>query len=179
MPGAERILAGLNPAQRQAAQAVRGPVAILAGAGTGKTTTITHRIAYQVAVGAFPARSILAVTFTEKAAAELKERLARLGVEGVEARTFHSAGLSQLSRLWPGATGRALPDVLDSKAPLIASLANALPPPHRFLPRGELANEIEWAKNRLVPPSDYLQELGRTGHEPPIPAELMRRVYEG
>jgi len=89
MPGAEGILAGLNPAQRQAAQAVRGPVAILAGAGTGKTTTITHRIAYQVAVGAFAARSILAVTFTEKAAGELKERLAHPGVDGVEARTFH------------------------------------------------------------------------------------------
>jgi DNA helicase II / ATP-dependent DNA helicase PcrA len=179
MPGADRILAVLNPAQRQAAQAVRGPVAILAGAGTGKTTTITHRIAYQVAVGAFPARSILAVTFTEKAAGELKERLARLGVEGVEARTFHSAGLSQLSRRWPGAMGQALPDVLDSKAPLIASLANALPPPHRFLPRGELANEIEWAKNRMVPPLAYLEELERTGHEPPIPAELMQRVYDG
>ncbi|HEU4526416.1 MAG TPA: ATP-dependent DNA helicase UvrD2 [Actinomycetota bacterium] len=179
MRGAERILAGLNPAQRQAAQAVRGPVAILAGAGTGKTTTITHRIAYQVAVDAFPPRSILAVTFTEKAAGELKERLARLDVEGVEARTFHSAGLSQLSRLWPGATGQALPDVLDSKAPLIASLANALPPPHRFLPRGELANEIEWAKNRMVSPSGYLEELERTGHEPPIPAELMQRVYDG
>jgi len=179
MPGAEGILAGLNPAQRQAAQAVRGPVAILAGAGTGKTTTITHRIAYQVAVGAFAARSILAVTFTEKAAGELKERLAHLGVDGVEARTFHSAGLSQLSRLWPGATGEALPDVLGSKAPLISSLANALPPPHRFLPRGELANEIEWSKNRMVPPSDYLAELARTGHEPPIPSELMQRVYDG
>ena len=164
MPGADRILAVLNPAQRQAAQAVRGPVAILAGAGTGKTTTITHRIAYQVAVGAFPASSILAVTFTEKA----EDRLARLGVDGVEARTFHSAGLSQLARLWPGAT-EAVPDVLDSKAPLIASLANALPPPHRFLPRGELANEIEWAKKRMVRPLAYLEELERTGHEPPIP----------
>ena len=179
MRGAEEILAGLNPAQREAAQAVRGPVAILAGAGTGKTTTITHRIAYQVAVGAFPAGAILAVTFTEKAAGELKERLTHLGVRGVESRTFHSAGLSQLSRLWPGATGQPLPDVLDSKAPLISSLANALPPPHRFMPRGELANEIEWAKNRMVPPSGYLDEIERTGHEPPIPAELMHRVYDG
>ncbi len=179
MPDADGILAGLDQAQRQAALAVRGPVAILAGAGTGKTTTITHRIAYQVAVGAFPATAILAVTFTEKAAGELKERLARLGVQGVEARTFHSAGLSQLSRLWPGATGDPLPEVLDSKAPLISLLANALPPPHRFLPRSELANEIEWAKNRMVPPAGYLAELERTGHQPPIPAELMHRIYEG
>jgi DNA helicase-2/ATP-dependent DNA helicase PcrA len=100
MRGAEEILAGLNDAQRAAASAVRGPVAILAGAGTGKTTTITHRIAHQVASGTFPASAILAVTFTEKAAGELKARLANLGVQGVEARTFHAAGLSQLGRLW-------------------------------------------------------------------------------
>ncbi len=103
------ILAGLNEAQRTAAHAVRGPVAILAGAGTGKTTTITHRIANQVATGTFEARQILAVTFTDKAARQLKERLARLGAEGVEARTFHAAALSQLSRLWERHTGERLP----------------------------------------------------------------------
>lgn len=175
----DRILESLNPAQRDAASAVRGPVAILAGAGTGKTTTITHRIAYQVATGTFAARSILAVTFTEKAAGELKTRLAALGVDGVEARTFHAAALSQLSRLWPEHMGSPLPELLDTKAPLIASLANALPPPHRFLPRSELAGEIEWAKNRMVTPSAYLEVLEAEGHEPPIPAELMHRVFEG
>src|SRR5947207_3966622 len=99
MTDPETILEGLNPEQREAATAVGGPVVILAGAGTGKTTTITHRIAYQVASGAFRAQEILAVTFTEKAAAELKARLRALGVDGVEARTFHSAALSQLARL--------------------------------------------------------------------------------
>src|SRR5436190_17032346 len=171
------ILEGLNPAQREAALAVRGPVAILAGAGTGKTTTITHRIACQVRSGAFDASHILAVTFTDKAAGELRRRLQALGVEGVEARTFHSAALSQLSRLWSLHTGEPLAEVLDHKAPLIASLANALPPPHKFLPRRELANEIEWAKNRMITPARYLAELG--DHDPPIPAELMARVYEG
>ncbi|HYF12471.1 MAG TPA: ATP-dependent DNA helicase UvrD2 [Actinomycetota bacterium] len=179
MRSLEEILAGLNPAQREAAEAVRGPVAILAGAGTGKTSTITHRIAAQVVSGTFSASSVLAVTFTEKAARELKERLARLGIEGVEARTFHSAGLAQLSRLWPAYMGTRLPEVLEGKGPLIASLANALPPPHRFLPRRELANEIEWAKNRLVGPDGYLEELDRAGHDPPIPEPLMLRVYEG
>ena len=173
----ERALGGLNDAQREAALAVRGPVAILAGAGTGKTTTITHRIAHQVESGAFPAGRILAVTFTDKAAGELKTRLAALGVEGVEARTFHAAALSQLSRLWSKHTGGHLPEVLDHKAPLIASLANALPPPHKFLPRRELAGEIEWAKNRMIPPGRYLAELGT--HEPPIPPELMLRIYDG
>jgi DNA helicase-2/ATP-dependent DNA helicase PcrA len=176
---ADAILERLNPAQREAATATRGPVAILAGAGTGKTTTITHRIAYQVATRAFPSSAILAVTFTEKAAGELKARLAGLGVRGVEARTFHAAALAQLSRLWPAYAGSPLPEILDSKAPLIASLANALPPPHRFMPRSELAGEIEWAKNRLVPPVGYLDELERTGHAAPIPPELMLRIYEG
>jgi DNA helicase II / ATP-dependent DNA helicase PcrA len=177
VPDLEDVLAGLNDAQREACLALRGPVAILAGAGTGKTTTITHRIACQVLSGAFEASQILAVTFTDKAAGELRARLAALGVEGVEARTFHSAALSQLSRLWSSHTGEPLPEVLDHKAPLIASLANALPPPHKFLPRRELAGEIEWAKNRMIPPARYLAELD--GHEPPIPAELMHRVYDG
>jgi DNA helicase II / ATP-dependent DNA helicase PcrA len=176
---AEQILDGLNEAQRAAATAVRGPVAILAGAGTGKTTTITRRIAYQVATGAFPARSILAVTFTQKAAGELQQRLAQLGVEGVEARTFHAAALSQLTRLWPVHTGEPLPQILDTKAPLLNSLANGLPAPYKFQPRSDLAGEIEWAKNRMVAPNAYLDVLRAEGHEPPIPADLMHRVFEG
>ena len=158
---------------------MRGPVAILAGAGTGKTTTITRRIALQVAGGSFDARQILAVTFTQKAAGELKERLAALGVGGVEARTFHSAALSQLGGLWESSTGERLPDVLDHKAPLISSLANALPPPHKFLPRRELAGEIEWAKNRMIPANRYLEGVERAKHEPPIPADLMAGIYMG
>ncbi|MDP9330262.1 MAG: ATP-dependent helicase [Actinomycetota bacterium] len=175
----EPILDDLNPEQREAATLVRGPVAIVAGAGTGKTTTITRRIAYQVATGAFPPSAILAVTFTEKAARELKTRLASLGVERVEARTFHSAALSQLGRLWAAHTGEPLPQVLPSKAPLISSLANALPTPHKFMPRSELAGEIEWAKNRMIPPSRYLSSLEVEDHTPPIPADLMHRIYEG
>jgi DNA helicase-2/ATP-dependent DNA helicase PcrA len=177
VPLATSALDGLNDAQREAAEAVRGPVAIIAGAGTGKTTTITARIAHQVAGGTFGAGQILAVTFTEKAARKLQRRLAALGVEGVQARTFHSAALSQLSGLWSAHTGEPLPAVLDHKAPLIASLANALPPPHKFLPRRELAGEIEWAKNRMISPERYLSALA--DHQPPIPAELMDRVYAG
>ena len=177
MPDVESLLTGLNDSQREAALALRGPVAIVAGAGTGKTTTITHRIACQVRSGAFDASQILAVTFTEKAAGELKRRLDALGVAGVEARTFHSAALSQLSRLWSSHTGEPLPEVLDHKAPLIASLANALPPPHKFLPRRELAGEIEWAKNRMIPSDRYLAEIG--DHTPPIPEDPMVRISDG
>jgi DNA helicase-2/ATP-dependent DNA helicase PcrA len=171
------VLGPLNLDQREAAMAVSGPVAILAGAGTGKTTTITHRIAHQVASGAFDSSQILAVTFTTKAAGELQQRLAALGVEGIEARTFHAAALSQLSRSWPRYMDADLPKVLDHKAGVISSLANALPRPQRFVPRRELAAEIEWAKNRMIPPDRYLAQLGE--HQPPITAELMLRIYEG
>jgi ATP-dependent DNA helicase UvrD/PcrA len=174
---ARHILDGLNPEQRSAAEATHGPVAILAGAGTGKTTTITHRVAWQVASGAFGPEQILAVTFTQKAAGELRERLGELGVAGVEARTFHAAALHQLGGLWQRFSGARLPDVLDHKARLLGPLANGLPAPHRFLPRRELASEIEWAKNRMVEPDAYVDALRAERHEPPIPAELMDGIY--
>jgi len=165
------ILAGLNLEQRRAAEAVRGPVCILAGAGTGKTTTVTRRIAWQVASGTFRPDQILAVTFTDKAAGVLKARLARLGVEGVEARTFHSAALAQLYRYVPDSVGRILP----SKALLLRQIANALPRPFRFRPAADLATEVERAKNFRIPPDRYLASLG--SHRPPIPPDLMATVY--
>jgi DNA helicase-2/ATP-dependent DNA helicase PcrA len=161
----------LNAEQRRAVEAVRGPVCILAGAGSGKTTTITHRIANQVSSGAFSASQILAVTFTDKAAGEMRTRLERLGVTGVRASTFHSAALAQLRYFRPDAVGRILP----SKALVVRNLMNALPPPYRFRAAGDLSTEIEWAHNRRIPPARYLESLD--GHEPPIPADLMLRIY--
>ena len=167
-----RVLDGLNPEQRRAAELVRGPVCILAGAGTGKTTTITRRIANQVATGAFAPGEILAVTFTDKAAGEMRSRLAALGASGVQARTFHSAALAQLRHFAPGAVGRILP----SKALTLRRIANSLPAPYKFRPAGDLATEIEWARNRRITPDRYRASLD--GHEPPIPSDLMVRVYE-
>ena len=106
---AAAVLAGLDDEQRAAAQAVSGPVCILAGAGTGKTRTITHRIAYGVHTGAFVSEQVLAVTFTARAAGELRARLASLGVGGVQARTFHAAALRQLSYFWPQTVGGSPP----------------------------------------------------------------------
>ena len=166
----ERIFAGLNPEQRRAVDAVRGPVCILAGAGSGKTTTITRRIANQVATEAFAPDQILAVTFTDKAATEMRERLAGLGVDRVTARTFHSAALSQLRALG-GDPGRIVP----SKALALRQIGNTLPPPFKFRPAGDLATEVEWAKNRRLTPDTYLESLGM--HVPPIPPELMARVF--
>jgi len=165
------VLAGLNPEQRRGAELVRGPVCILAGAGTGKTTTITRRIANQVAAGAFAAGEILAVTFTDKAAGEMRSRLQCLGAGGVQARTFHSAALAQLRHFHPDAVGRILP----SKALTLRHIANSLPAPFKFRPAGDLATEIEWARNRRIPPERYRGSLG--DHVPPIPDDLMLRVY--
>ena len=165
------ILDGLNPEQRRAAEAVRGPVCILAGAGSGKTTTITRRIAWQVASGALRSDEILAVTFTDKAAGEMRARLQRLGVDAVEARTFHSAALAQLRRARGDAPGR----ILTSKALLLRQIGNTLPPPYRFRPAGDLATEVEWAKNRRLTPQTY--RAGLNGHQPPIPGDLMVTVF--
>jgi DNA helicase-2/ATP-dependent DNA helicase PcrA len=166
----ERILAGLNAEQRAAAEATRGPVCILAGAGTGKTTTITRRIAWQVASGAFQPSQVVAVTFTDKAAGELRARLAGLGVEGVRASTFHSAALALLRRFGSD-PGR----ILGTKALLLRRIGNGLPRPYRFRPAGDLATEIEWAKNRRLTPATYLAGLG--DHEPPLPPDLAHRVF--
>ena len=161
----------LNAEQQRAVDAVRGPVCILAGAGSGKTTTITHRIANQVATGAFRADEILAVTFTDKAAGELRARLEALGAPGVTARTFHAAALGQLHQYAPERLGK----ILSSKALPLRRIANSLPGAYRFRPAGDLATEIEWAKNRRITPDRYLAERGE--HEPPIPSDLMLRVY--
>ena len=166
----DRILAGLNDEQRAAVAATRGPVCILAGAGTGKTTTITRRIAWQVASGAFAPSQIVAVTFTDKAAGELRARLAALGVAGARASTFHSAALALLRR-FAGDPGR----ILATKALLLRQIANGLPAPYKFRPAGDLATEIEWAKNRRLTPRTYV--AGLADHEPPLPADLAHRVF--
>jgi DNA helicase-2/ATP-dependent DNA helicase PcrA len=162
----------LNAEQRRAVEAVRGPVCILAGAGSGKTTTITHRVANQVASGAFAPSQILAVTFTDKAAGEMRSRLELLGVTGVRASTFHSAALSQLRYFRPDAVGK----ILASKTLLVYNLVRRLPAPFKFRAAGDFATEIEWARNRRIPPSRYRDSLD--GHAPPVPDDVMHRVYE-
>src|SRR5689334_4146230 len=161
----------LNAEQRRAVETVRGPVCILAGAGSGKTTTITRRIANQVAVGAFGADQILAVTFTDKAAREMRSRLEDLGAGGVRARTFHSAAYAQLRWFRGEVPGR----ILASKALMLRQIGNTLPRPYRFRPAADLATEVEWAKNRRLTPDTYRRALGV--HEPPIPDDLMARVF--
>lgn len=149
------LLAGLNEAQRRAALALVGPVRILAGAGTGKTRTITHRIAHGIREGVYDPGRVLALTFTAKAAGELRMRLRVLGAPSVQARTFHAAALSQLGYFWPHTIGGDAPKVLAGKGPVVAEAASRVGV--RVDPAGvrDLAAEIEWRKVRELSIEQY------------------------
>jgi DNA helicase-2/ATP-dependent DNA helicase PcrA len=180
-PEPERLLDDLDPEQREAVVATSGPVAILAGAGTGKTRVISRRTAYAIATDVVPPDQVLVVTFTDKAAGEMVERLRALGLPGVTARTFHAHALSQLRFFWPSRhEGAPLPQLLDSKAPILGRLARQLPGHYRFTPAKDLADEIEWAKARRIGPRAYEREVARAapGREPPIPLDLFVRTFE-
>jgi len=164
---ADALLEALDPDQREVALALAGPVCVLAGAGTGKTRAITHRIAYGVRTGAYPPNSVLAVTFTARAAGEMRTRLRDLGVSGVQARTFHAAALRQLSFFWPRVVGGAPPRILDHKAPAVAEAAGRLGLSVDRLTVRDLASEIEWSKVCLVPADDYVRAATATGRPPP------------
>jgi DNA helicase-2/ATP-dependent DNA helicase PcrA len=142
----EALLDGLDEEQRRSAETLLGPVCLLAGAGTGKTRAITHRIAYGVASGAYPPGKVMALTFTTRAAGELRSRLRALGASGVSARTFHSAALAQLSYFWPQTVGGTLPRVLDSKGRLLAQAAEGARVAVDTAILRDLAAEIEWRK---------------------------------
>ncbi|MHA3701918.1 ATP-dependent helicase [Jatrophihabitans sp. YIM 134969] len=176
-PATERILTGLDPEQQEAARAVRGPVCILAGAGTGKTRAITHRIAYGVASEAFPAGQVLALTFTARAAGELRTRLRGLGVGGVQARTFHAAALRQLTYFAPRLLGGGLPRVVDRTLPLVAQAAQSA---RLRLDRAELRDlvaEIDWAKATLAAPEQYVERAGAAGRAISVPAPTVADLY--
>ncbi|WP_370414767.1 ATP-dependent DNA helicase UvrD2 [Streptomyces fradiae] len=170
---ADAVLDGLDPEQREVALALHGPVCVLAGAGTGKTRAITHRIAYGVRAGILPPASVLAVTFTNRAAGEMRGRLRQLGAGGVQARTFHSAALRQLQYFWPKAVGGELPRLLERKIQLVAEAAARC---RVRLDRNELRDvtgEIEWAKVTQTVPADYPAAVAKSVREAPRdPAEI-------
>ncbi|MEW2509584.1 ATP-dependent DNA helicase UvrD2 [Streptomyces sp. NPDC046870] len=171
--GADAVLEGLDPEQREVATSLHGPVCVLAGAGTGKTRAITHRIAYGVRAGVLQPSSVLAVTFTNRAAGEMRGRLRQLGAQGVQARTFHSAALRQLQYFWPKAIGGSMPRLVDRKIQLVADAAAAL---GTRLDRNELRDvtaEIEWSKVTQTVPADYPYAAAKAGREAPRdPAEI-------
>ncbi len=160
------VLDGLDPEQRLVAEALTGPVVVLAGAGTGKTRAITHRIAHAVQSGTHAAGNGLAVTFTNRAAGEMRQRLAGLGVQAVSVRTFHAAALSQLRYFWPTAVGGQFPDLVSSKAALVGQACREIGlPSGRPLVR-DLAAEIEWAGSTMVSAGDYATAAAAAGRMP-------------
>ncbi|MFI9006846.1 ATP-dependent DNA helicase UvrD2 [Actinosynnema sp. NPDC053489] len=174
----DRLLDGLDPEQRAAVEAPRGPVCVLAGAGTGKTRTITHRIAHLVQRGHVAAGQVLAVTFTARAAGEMRTRLRALGVHGAQARTFHAASLRQLRYFWPRVVGGRQWELIDrNKLRLVAQAANRAGLSTESDSLRDLAGEIEWAKASLVAPDDYPNAAGRTSRDTPAPAEQVAQVY--
>ncbi|RQP09463.1 MAG: ATP-dependent helicase [Microbacteriaceae bacterium] len=168
------ILDALDEQQRQAAEALLGPVCILAGAGTGKTRTLTHRIAHGVATGVYTPERVMALTFTTRAAGELRSRLRALGAGRVAARTFHSAALAQLSFFWPQLVGGRLPEILPGKGRLLGQAAESLSMRVDTAVLRDLAAEIEWRKVRRISLDDYARLSSR-----PLPQGLdMHAVVE-
>jgi DNA helicase-2/ATP-dependent DNA helicase PcrA len=179
---AEEILEALDNEQRAVALATRGPVCVIAGAGTGKTRAITHRIAYAAAIGTMDPHKVLALTFTARAAGEMRTRLRSLGVPSVAARTIHAAALKQLTFFWPQVFGGRTPDLLTTKSGFLteaikrAQLQGELSITSRDLLR-DIATEIEWAKVSQIAPSDYLSESQKRTVKPRINPEQLAKVY--
>lgn len=186
-PGGDPLLVGLDEQQREAVLAPRGPVCVLAGAGTGKTRTITHRIAHLVAGGHVAAGQVLAVTFTSRAAGEMRGRLraldaaAGLGapVGAVQALTFHAAARRQLRYFWPRVVGDTGWQLLDRKFSVVAQAANrsGLHPSTDDV--RDLAGEIEWAKASLISPEQYPGAVGEARRDTPMEPARVAAVYTG
>ena len=151
---------------------------VLAGAGTGKTRAITHRIAYGVHSGVYSPQRLLAVTFTSRAAAEMRSRLRDLCVGNVQARTFHAAALRQLQFFWPQAVGGVLPNLLDHKAQMIAEAARRLRLSTDRASIRDLASEIEWAKVSMLTPANYLEKAQGRGTPGGFDLTAVARVFQ-
>ncbi len=173
------MLAGLDPEQRSAVTAPAGPVCILAGAGTGKTRAVTSRIAYRALTGDIAGRHVLAVTFTARAAAEMRSRLTVLGVQGVQARTFHAAALRQVRYFAPRLlAGRAMPELLDSKVRVVTLAAAKVGLRADRAAARDLSAEIEWAKSSLVEPGEYVVAAAKALRETPYEPARVADVFD-
>jgi ATP-dependent DNA helicase UvrD/PcrA len=178
------VLAALDPEQREVALATRGPVCVLAGAGTGKTRAVAHRIAYAVRSGVVNPGHVLAVTFTTRAAGELRGRLRQLaspadGMQQVQARTFHAAALRQLTHFWPQTVGGRAPRLLDSKVTLLTEAARAQRVKAGPAELRDVAAEIEWAKAIQIRPGDYPAAAAKAGRSAPLGTDTVAGLYAG
>ena len=184
----EQILNGLDPDQLAVVTAIRGPVCVIAGAGTGKTRVITNRIAYAINSGVTDPTKVLALTFTARAAGEMRARLRTLGVPNVAARTFHSAALKQLLYFWPYSFGGQFPTLLTSKSGFISQAIERaeIAIPAQAASLREIASEIEWAKVLEISPDSYQDEAVKSNRNIQLPnnksksenLEIVAKVYE-
>ena len=171
------LAAALDPEQQLAVQALTGPVCILAGAGTGKTRAITYRIAAMVGAEIAEPGHVLAVTFTTRAAGEMRGRLRGLGVGGVQARTFHSAALRQLQYFWPRLSHGARPTIIESKLPSIRVAATRVRVALDAALQRDVASEIEWAKAAQVLPEAYVPRARSAGRLPPLDLATVQKLF--
>ena len=174
---ADDLLAALDPEQREVATTLQGPLCVLAGAGTGKTRAITSRIAYGVLGGVYVPQRVLAVTFTARAAGEMRTRLRDLGAAGVQARTFHAAALRQLRWFWPRHVGGDLPELVSHKAGLVAEAAGRLRLATDRATVRDLSGEVEWVKVTMTDRDDYPAAAAKAARVPPAgldPALMVR-----
>ncbi len=180
VPDAHDLLAGLDPEQRAVATNLHGPMVVLAGAGTGKTRAITHRIAYGVATGTYDPRQVLAVTFTTRAAGELRHRLSTLGAPRVQARTFHSAALAQARYFWPRVHRGDLPPLLQNRRALVADAARRLRLGSDQAMLRDLSGEISWAKVSNLTPERYSTHAAAQGRKAAdLDPATVAKVFEG
>jgi DNA helicase II / ATP-dependent DNA helicase PcrA len=175
----DALLAGLDPEQREVALATRGPVCVLAGAGTGKTRAITHRIAYAAAIGVVNPAHVLALTFTVRAAGEMRGRLRQLGAAQVRASTFHAAALRQLNYFWPRVVGGRPPRLVDTKLSLVREAAKQAQVHLDGPGLADAASEIEWAKTTQIRPEAYARAAAAAGRSPVAGGQAMSAVYDG
>ena len=173
------LRAGLDPEQREVALATRGPVCVLAGAGTGKTRAITHRIAYAAAIGVMNPAHVLALTFTVRAAGEMRGRLRQLGAAQVRASTFHAAALRQLNYFWPRVIGGRPPQLVDAKMSLVREAAGQARVHLDGPGLADAASEIEWAKTSQIRPETYVRAAAAASRAPAAGAAAMAAVYDG
>jgi DNA helicase II / ATP-dependent DNA helicase PcrA len=176
---ADALLSGLDPEQREVALATRGAVCVLAGAGTGKTRAITHRIAYAASIGVVNPTHVLALTFTVRAAGELRGRLRQLGAAQVRASTFHAAALRQLNYFWPRVIGGRPPQLIDTKLSLVREAAGQARVRLDSPGLADAASEIEWAKTTQIRPEAYVRAAAAAGRLPVAGREAMAAVYDG
>jgi DNA helicase II / ATP-dependent DNA helicase PcrA len=175
----DALLSGLDPEQREVALATRGAVCVLAGAGTGKTRAIAHRIAYAAAIGVVNPAHVLALTFTVRAAGELRGRLRQLGAAQVRASTFHAAALRQLNYFWPGVIGGRPPQLIDAKLRVVREAAGQARVRLDGPGLADAASEIEWAKTSQIRPEAYVRAAAAAGRSPVAGGEAMAAVYDG